>query len=118
MVCEIRYSMYMNEATVCFLSKGNQILLARKQRKIAKGLWNGYGGFKEEGDASIEDTAVREMEEEIGVSATVHDIEKIAVIAYTNKKEDERLSDVVVHFYLVNHWTGTPTTSEEMFDPQ
>jgi len=108
----------MSQATVCFLIKGGDILLARKKRKIAEGLWNGYGGFREESDDSLEETAIREMEEEIGVSAKIENLEKIAIISYTNKKEDGRLRDIEVHFYLVRHWVGTPRSSEEMYDPR
>lgn len=107
----------MHRATVCFLTRDQHILLARKKKKIGKGLWNGYGGFEEAEDATIEHTAVREMKEEIGVSANPSALEKIGVVRYSNQSEGGRLKEVEVHFYLVAEWDGEPHSGEEMDTP-
>lgn len=106
-----------HRATVAFLIRDNTVLLARKKKKLGKGLWNGYGGFEEEGDTSIEHTALREMHEEIGVTASLNALEKIGVISYSNQKEDGRLKEVEVHFYLVHTWDREPQGGEEMDTP-
>lgn len=106
-----------HRATVAFLVREKEVLLARKKKKLAKGLWNGYGGFEEEGDQSIDHTAIREMEEEIGVSASIDALEKIGIVTYSNKNEEGRLKEVEVHFYKVHTWDGAPRASEEMDSP-
>lgn len=104
----------LTRATVCFLRKGNTVLLGRKQKKIGKGFWNGYGGLEEKEDAAIEDTAVRETKEEIGVLIEKSALHKIGVIAYHNQSEDKKLSAIEVHFYTAHTWEGSPSGSDEM----
>lgn len=101
-------------ATVCFLRRDGEILLGRKKKKIGKGLWNGYGGLEETTDDAIEDTAVRETQEEIGVSIPKGALRKIAVITYLNQAEGTRLHSVEVHFYTTHEWSGTPKGGDEI----
>ena len=56
-------------ATILFLIRDNQILLAMKKRGFGAGRFNGVGG-KPEGDETIEQTAIRECQEEICVTPT------------------------------------------------
>ncbi len=57
-----------NLMTLCFLRRGDEVLLGRKTRKIGKGLWNGIGGNFDKGeDKTMEDAARREVKEEIGI---------------------------------------------------
>lgn len=104
------------EATVCFLHKENEILLAMKTRKIGEGCWNGYGGGVEKGEKVI-DAAARELEEESGVSTTPQNLNKIAVVDFHNTKSDDSTFVCRVHFYLVDEWTGSAKETEEMVNP-
>ena len=80
----------MRQATLCLLIKENQdkeeLLLAMKKRGFGVGKWNGVGGKINpvKGDRNIEDTAIRETEEEIGVK--IKDLEKVAILSFYNCK--------------------------------
>lgn len=95
--------------TLVFLQRDGEILLGIKKRGFGVGKWNGLGG-KVKPDESIEQAAVRELEEEIGVHADVNDIDKRAILTFFG--EDE--SDIEMHVFKVNSWQGEPHESEEM----
>lgn len=72
----------MRKATLCFLLRetdaGQEVLLAMKKRGFGRGKWNGAGG--KVGDESIEEAAIRETVEEVGVE--VVDLEKVAILTF------------------------------------
>ena len=105
------------EATVVFPVRDGQVLLAKKTRKIGAGCWNGYGGGIEEGDASIEATALRELEQESGLVGSASDLLKIALCYFSNTKSDGTQFVAKVHIYTLSDWTGEPRATEEMSDP-
>lgn len=96
-------------ATIVFLVKGNEVLLAMKKRGFGKGKWNGAGGKKNENE-SIEDAAKRELMEEVGVK--VSEIKKVGVIDFYFDKKPEWSQRVIV--FLATKWEGEPAESEEM----
>lgn len=104
------------EATVCFLVRGDEILLAKKTKKIGAGCWNGYGGGLEPGE-DTESAATRELFEESAVSAFPSDLEKAAVIDFHNTKSDGSTFVCRVHFFIVSRWTGVPRETGEMAEP-
>lgn len=69
----------MRQTTVCFLLSGDSILLAMKKHGHGVGKWNGVGG-KAEPDETIEQTAIREAQEEIGV--TPKELKKVARVTF------------------------------------
>jgi 8-oxo-dGTP pyrophosphatase MutT (NUDIX family) len=82
-----------------------------KKRGFGVGKWNGVGG-KVGDKETIEEAALREMEEEIGVKAKLTDLNKVGNIKfYFNEKSDWNQQ---VHIYFVNKWEGEPVESEEM----
>jgi len=56
-------------ANLCFIMRGGQILLIRKKRGLGAGKINGPGGRLEKGETALA-AAVRETQEEIGVTPT------------------------------------------------
>lgn len=51
--------------TVCFLTRGQQVLMLLRNRPPNRGLWNGVGGKIEPGETPLE-SVLREVEEETG----------------------------------------------------
>lgn len=99
----------MKRATVCFPLTSSQILLGRKKLRFGAGKWNGFGGKIQEGETP-EEAAVRELQEESGLSARVEDLEKVAVLKFYFNNEPKFL----MHSYLVRSWDGEPQESDEM----
>jgi ADP-ribose pyrophosphatase YjhB (NUDIX family) len=100
----------LKQATLCFLIKGDQILLAMKKRGFAAGKWNGAGGKPKDEDKSIEATAKRETLEETTVMP--RKLKKVAVLNfYFEVKTDWNQQ---VHVFTTGEWKGTPTETEEM----
>ncbi|MDD4803707.1 MAG: NUDIX domain-containing protein [Candidatus Pacebacteria bacterium] len=94
------------------------VLLAKKTKKIGKGLWNGYGGGIEDGE-SPEDTAVRETSEETNYGITIQkeNLVQVADTNFHNTKEDGSTFVLNAKVYVVNKFSGTPKSSDEMIDP-
>ena len=99
----------MRQATLLFLIKDSQILLAMKKRGFGQGRWNGAGG-KPEGNENILETAIRETQEEISV--TPKNISQVATLDFYFKNKDEWNQQVSV--FITNDWEGEPAESEEM----
>ncbi|MCL5784749.1 MAG: 8-oxo-dGTP diphosphatase [Patescibacteria group bacterium] len=100
----------LRQATLCLLRQKNQVLLAMKKRGFGQGKWNGVGGKPNPGE-TIEETAIRETQEEIGVIPK--NLNKVAVLnfLFPNTKKEWNQQ---VHVYLVDTWDGDPCESEEM----
>lgn len=99
----------LRQATLIFLLKENEILLAMKKRGFGVGKWNGVGGKPNNGE-TIEETAIREMQEEIGVLP--HQLQKKAVLSFYFPHEPS--SNQEVHTFISQSWEGAPTETEEM----
>lgn len=81
-----------------------------KKRGFGQGRWNGVGG-KPEADESIAQTAIRECQEEIGVTPIAFRQVAQLDFAFPAKRRDW---DQRVAVYLCTEWQGEPTESEEM----
>ncbi|MBM3861253.1 MAG: 8-oxo-dGTP diphosphatase [Verrucomicrobia bacterium] len=57
------------EANLCFVIRNGQVLLIRKKRGLGAGKINGPGGRLEPGE-TFEHSAIREMQEEVGLKPT------------------------------------------------
>ena len=66
-------------ANLCFIVKAGRILLIRKKRGLGAGKINGPGGKIEPGETAL-DSAIRETQEEIGV--TPLDVEERGVLCF------------------------------------
>lgn len=91
----------LRQATLCLLTKDNQVLLAMKKRGFAAGKWNGVGGKQNEGEA-IERTAIRETQEEIGVTPLL--LQQVAVFDFFHPNSDW---DQRVVVFTTDKWEGT-----------
>jgi 8-oxo-dGTP pyrophosphatase MutT (NUDIX family) len=100
----------LKKATLCFLVRDTQVLLAMKKRGFAQGKWNGTGGKMEAKDNSIKETAIRETNEEISVTPT--SLKFAATLNFYHLGNPEGGQQVTV--FLSDKWKGEPTESEEM----
>ncbi|MDO8638135.1 MAG: 8-oxo-dGTP diphosphatase [Candidatus Daviesbacteria bacterium] len=102
----------LRKCTLCLLRRNNQVLLAMKKRGFGVGRWNGIGGKQKENE-TIEETVIRETQEEIGVIPKK--VSQIATLNFyfpTIPMEKDWNQQVLVYF--VDEWEGEPTESEEM----
>lgn len=97
------------KTTLAFLIKENQILLAMKKRDFGKSKWNGVGGKQQNGE-TIKQTALREMDEEIGVITKT--LSQVALFSfyYPFTPQDNQ----TVYVFTAKTWLGEPRETEEM----
>ncbi len=95
--------------TLCYIFDGDKVLLGKKLRGWGAGWWNGFGGKPEAGE-SIEDAAIREMEQESGVQVTA--LDKRAVIQFRFELTPGEVNEV--HVFKAEHLSGEPMTTDEM----
>lgn len=106
----------VQQATLCFLVKTEngktKILLAMKKRGFGKGRLNGVGGKLEDGE-TVEETAIRETREEIGVS--VRNLQKVGLLHFYFPDEPQKKDwNQDVHAFISTDWEGIPNETEEM----
>lgn len=118
----------ITEATVVFLKdEEERVCLARKKQPIhnetgeisySLGMWNGYGGKREQGDAHIEDTAIRELFDESSVSVEKEDLVYLGKSLFCLSKNEDVIPFMEVFFYEVSVYEGAPKEGGEMGAPQ
>lgn len=94
--------------TLCMICNDEMVLLGMKKRGFGTGRWNGFGGKVESGE-SVEAAAIREVEEEVGVTPT--SMKQVGVLEFAFQSEENVLE---VHVFKVTVYTGEPVESEEM----
>jgi len=97
----------MKRTTLLFLRRDGEILLAMKKRRYGAGKWNGAGGKADPGE-TYEQAAIRECQEEIGV--TPHALQKVGELHFFDPPDVEHYTYV----YVATEWEGEPHESEEM----
>lgn len=97
----------MTNGTLVYLFRDGEILLAMKKRGFGEGMWNGAGGKVKDGE-SVREAAVRETQEEIGVTPQLS--EPHGTIDFT----DPDGSRWTVHVFRTETFGGEPGESEEM----
>lgn len=122
----------MKLATVVFLKKEDKIILAKKKQHIhvgeekldkSKETYNGYGGkFDDNFDKDIEDTAIRELNEETGkekgVVADKKDLIKIGEVEFFWPNNNTNDPNMLVSFYTIDKYIGYPIETDEMYTPE
>ncbi len=93
-------------ATVCYLIKGDEVLLIEKQRGMGTGLVVGPGGRVEKGE-SIEEGAKRECMEEVKID--VHSFEYGGIIRFTFSSGYK----LEGHVYVSRDFSGEPQITDE-----
>ena len=99
----------MKLSTLCFCLRNDKILLAMKKRGFGAGKWNGYGG-KVLDQETPRAAAVRELQEESGLSASEEALEQVGLVRFYF--DGNQLFEC--HVFLIKDWLGEPYESDEM----
>jgi mutator protein MutT len=99
----------VQQGTLVFLRRDDEILLAMKKRGFGAGNWNGVGGKVEAGE-EVRAAAIREAEEEIGV--TPLDLKEVARLTLLYPEGEIKEWDGFV--YTCTEWSDEPIETEEM----
>lgn len=94
--------------TLCLIYQHPQVLLGMKKRGFGAGRWNGFGGKVSPGE-TVEEAAVRETREEIGIK--VGGLNKIGIIKFEFQNNPEFIE---MHIFHSSDFRGNPEESEEM----
>ena len=101
----------MKDMTLILPIRDGRILLGMKKRGFGVGKINGFGGKLNDGE-SIEEAAIRELFEEIGIEAELEKLNKVGELTFIFPHAEDW--DQVVHVFLIDSWNGEPVESEEM----
>lgn len=95
--------------TLCLVYKHPKILLGMKKRGFGEGRWNGYGGKVKDGE-TLEESMIREMQEESGITPTK--FEKRGVFFCEFKEKPEQI--IEVNLFAIHEYEGELSETEEM----
>ena len=103
---------YLDSRSLCFLTRKDEILLGLKKQGFGAGNWVGIGGKQEENE-SIEETAVREAEEE--VSITPRYLRKVGHLEFYFPRADHPENwNQQATIFQTSSWTGSEKETEEI----
>jgi 8-oxo-dGTP diphosphatase len=112
-VCEscgtIYYENPLPAVSVIVANEKRELLLVKRAREPAKDMWCFPIGFAESGE-SIEDAALRELEEEAGIQGKI-----IQVVDVFSEKNDV-YGEVLVVTFEAEYLGGTPTAGDDAID--
>lgn len=90
---------------------GRQVLLGEKIRGFGCGIIMAPGGHVEPGE-SVTVAVIREAQEEVSVSVSEADTDRVAVLTYRFPARPSL--DAEVHAFCARRWSGTIRTSDEL----
>lgn len=74
----------MKGATLCFVLKGDEVLMINRNKPPFMGLWNAVGGHIESGETP-EQSAIREIKEESGITVTAVELQSVFTWNYDDE---------------------------------
>jgi len=96
--------------SVCYPLTETEILLGFKLVRLGAGLWNGFGGRRENRE-SLYHLAARELLEESGLTALT--LARCGIIRVTHEHMPQTV--IELHFFLCGSFAGTPEETVEMY---
>ena len=98
----------LHEVVAALIIRSQKILLGHRAvtRAFYPNVWDVFGGHVEPGEQH-DQTLVRELQEELGITATTWKF--VETISLPSEGQSD---PVTVHLYLVTAWTGTPTNRQ------
>ncbi|KAI0659397.1 NUDIX hydrolase domain-like protein [Cubamyces menziesii] len=103
----VKYDKVKQYTNAFVILDDKKVLLGLKKRGIGMGLWNGFGGKVDPGETP-EQAAVRELQEEAGITAP---LQQCGTLLFVVDGVDTAFDISVFNAY---EYTGTVTESEEM----
>ena len=102
----------LHEVVAALILQSNKILLGQRsaQRSSFPAVWDVFGGHMEPGEAQ-EQTLVRELQEELGITPSVWSyLETFQLLP--PEHADTRSDPWKVHLFLVTGWIGEPVNRQ------
>lgn len=102
----------LHEVVAALIIQSQKILLGQRSatRAFYPGVWDVFGGHVEPGE-QLHETLVRELQEELGITATVWTyLETIKLSAASPLPEPS--DQLILNLYLVTDWIGTPANRQ------
>ena len=105
-----------HEVVAALIIQSNRILLGRRaeQRAFYPGVWDLFGGHVEPGEPH-EQTLVRELQEELGITPTSWKfLERLTadLPGQGDGTPEQPTDSLTAHLYLVTAWTGMPANRQ------
>ncbi|MDP3788040.1 MAG: NUDIX domain-containing protein [Candidatus Chromulinivorax sp.] len=88
--------------------QGDQILLMKRSQSTTNGGKYACAGGGVDGGETIAAAAIRESQEELGITIAEQDLKFVHVIHV----KTERNTELIVFFYETTQWTGNPSIME------
>lgn len=105
-----------NVATLIFMIRGQEVLLIRKLRGLGKGKINAPGGRQEPGE-TLEEAAIREAQEEVGMTPIEPRFRGVLRFHFVNRPADLGASPesyhLECHVFSTDRFEGEPRPSDE-----
>ncbi len=110
------------QCTLAFPFREGKILLGMGTRGVNKNRWNGFGGKMDAEDVSLTDCAVRELGEEVGLTADEKDLRYHGSVTFHWGIDVPGLGvqsakSVQVHMFTLEQWQGDPVETESTTTP-
>ena len=98
-----------HEVVAAMVVRGRKILLGKRaeEREFFPGVWDVFGGHVEQPGEGYEQTLVRELQEELGITPT-----QWTFVETITQPLDEDSGDLIFHLYLVSGWDGSPVNRQ------